>query len=241
MDLLGALAKESSNEEPAHPAIAIRAVGGEAEAVLLAWLRPPQGQGTEPFGPLGAEHPQQSVEMSDASASQQIDDIVRRTAGWRGERLSQLRALIRGADPGVIEEVKWKKTSRPEGVPVWSDDGIVCGGPAAREGQVVRLIRKWDSGRSRGNYHQSSSGSCSMVVDHQRHFHWATQPRDRHRRRRRFGPNTRLGGAVRHELAFTTTTARGDSSPAASDPARGHDGGGDVQRPVERRSQSEQR
>src|SRR6266705_565694 len=85
MDLLGAPAKESSNEQPAHPAIAIRAVGGEAAAVLLAWLHPPQGQGTEPFGPLGAE---QSVEMSDASASQQIDDIVRRTAGWRGERLT---------------------------------------------------------------------------------------------------------------------------------------------------------
>ena len=137
MDLLGARAKESRNEEPAHPAIAIRAVGGEAEAVLLARLHPPQGQGTEPFGPLGAEHPQQSVAMSDASASQQIDDIVRRTAGWRGERLSQLRALIRGADPGVIEEVKWKKPSRPEGVPVWSHDGIVCIGEALKN--AVRL------------------------------------------------------------------------------------------------------
>src|SRR6266516_4986532 len=41
----------------------------------------------------------------DASASQQMDDIVRRMAGSRGERLSQLRALSRGADPGVIEEV----------------------------------------------------------------------------------------------------------------------------------------
>src|SRR5437899_10243069 len=130
MDLLGALAEESRNEKPAHPAIAIRAAGGEAAAVLLAWLRPPQGQGTEPFGPLGAKQPQQSVGMSDASASQQIDDIVRRMAGWRGERLSQLRALIRGAVPGVIEEVKWKKPSRPEGVPVWSHDGIVCSGEA---------------------------------------------------------------------------------------------------------------
>src|SRR5207247_6907503 len=100
------LAEESRNEKQAHPAIAIRAAGGEAAAVLLAWLHPPQGQGTEPFGPLGAEQPQQSVGMSDASASQQIDDIVRRMAGWRGERLSQLRALVRGADPGVIEEVK---------------------------------------------------------------------------------------------------------------------------------------
>src|SRR5207302_11455081 len=116
MDLLGALAKESRNEEPAPPAIAFRAVGGEAEAVLLAWLHPPQGQGTEPVGPLGAEQPQQSVAMSDASASQQIDDIVRRMSGWRGERLSQLRALIRAADPGVLEVVRWKKPSRPEGV-----------------------------------------------------------------------------------------------------------------------------
>src|SRR5256884_9115123 len=109
MDLLGALAEESRNEESAHPAIPIRAVGGAAEALLLAWLHPPQGQGTEPFGPLGAEHPQQSVEMSDASASQQIDDIVGRTAGWRGERLSQLLSLIRGGDPGVIEEVELKQ------------------------------------------------------------------------------------------------------------------------------------
>src|SRR2546421_12214197 len=99
MDLLGARAKESRNEEPAHPAIAIRAVGGEAAAVLLAWLHPPQGQGTEPFGPLGAEHPQQSVEMSEASASQQIDDIVRRTAGWRGDRLRQLPPPMRGRGP----------------------------------------------------------------------------------------------------------------------------------------------
>src|SRR5437868_1179495 len=106
MALLGALAKESRNEAPAHPAIAIRAVGGEAAAVLLAGLHPPYGQGTEPFGPLGIEQPQQSVDMSDASASQQIDDIVRGMAGWRGEALSQLRGLIRAADAGVVEEVK---------------------------------------------------------------------------------------------------------------------------------------
>src|SRR5260370_5759986 len=89
-------------------------------AVLLAWLHASTGQGTEPFGPLGAEPPRQSIGMNDASASQQIDAIVRKTAGWRGERLGQLRALIRGADPGVIEEGKRKKTDRPEGVPGWS-------------------------------------------------------------------------------------------------------------------------
>src|SRR5438132_4295730 len=150
MDLLGALAKESRNEEPAHPAIAIRAIGGEAEAVLLAWLHPPQGQGTEPFGPLGAEHPQQSVEMSDASASQQIDDIVRRTAGWRGERLNQLRALIRGADPGVIEEVKWKKPSRPEGGPAGSKTATSGSAKRSRNAGGRRFPRVANRGNRKG-------------------------------------------------------------------------------------------
>jgi len=75
--------------------------------------------------------------MNDASASQQIDAIVRKTIGWRGERLGQLRAVIRSADPGLIEEVKWKKPSRPEGVPVWSHDGIVCVGESLKN--AVRL------------------------------------------------------------------------------------------------------
>jgi len=48
------------------------------------------------------------------------------TADWRGKKLSQLRAVIKKADPDVIEEVKWKKPSRPEGVPVWSHHGIIC-------------------------------------------------------------------------------------------------------------------
>jgi hypothetical protein len=60
------------------------------------------------------------------SASQQIDAIIKQPRDWRGKKLTQLRALIKKADPAVVEEVKWKKPSRPEGVPVWSHDGIIC-------------------------------------------------------------------------------------------------------------------
>jgi hypothetical protein len=60
------------------------------------------------------------------SASQQIDAIVKEPGDWRGRKLSQLRAVIRKADPAVVEEVKWKKPSKPSGVPVWSHDGILC-------------------------------------------------------------------------------------------------------------------
>ena len=62
----------------------------------------------------------------DKSVSQQIDDIIKKSGDWRGEMLAHLRAVIRRADPGVVEEVKWKKPSKPEGVPVWSHAGILC-------------------------------------------------------------------------------------------------------------------
>src|SRR5690349_4595651 len=58
--------------------------------------------------------------------SQQIDAIISQSGDWRGTKLSQLRIVIKQAEPAVVEEVKWKKPSRPEGVPVWSHDGILC-------------------------------------------------------------------------------------------------------------------
>jgi hypothetical protein len=58
--------------------------------------------------------------------SQEIDDIIKKAVAWQGKKLAELRAIIKNADPDVIEEVKWKKPSRPEGVPVWSHEGILC-------------------------------------------------------------------------------------------------------------------
>lgn len=60
------------------------------------------------------------------SPSQQIDAIIKEPGDWRGKKLSQLRALIKKADPAIVEEVKWKKPSKPTGAPVWSDEGIIC-------------------------------------------------------------------------------------------------------------------
>ncbi len=60
------------------------------------------------------------------SPSEQIDAIIQEQSDWRGQKLAQLRALIKQADPAVVEEVKWKKPSRPQGVPVWSHGGNIC-------------------------------------------------------------------------------------------------------------------
>jgi hypothetical protein len=67
-----------------------------------------------------------SSSPQDQSISQQIDDIIKKPGDWRSEKLLQLRALIKEADPNVVEEVKWKMPSKPEGVPVWSHEGIIC-------------------------------------------------------------------------------------------------------------------
>src|SRR2546422_9638337 len=45
---------------------------------------------------------------------------------WKSATLSQLRTIIKKADPAAVEEVKWKKPTNPKGVPVWSDEGIIC-------------------------------------------------------------------------------------------------------------------
>jgi hypothetical protein len=74
---------------------------------------------------------------NEKSPSQQINAIIKEAGDWRGRKLSQLRALIRKADPAVVEEVKWKKPSNPMGVPVWSHDGILCVGDMLKN--AVRL------------------------------------------------------------------------------------------------------
>ena len=62
-----------------------------------------------------------------------IDAKIAELGGWRGETLGKLRALIKQADPDVIEEVKWRKPGNPSGVPVWSHDGIICTGETYKD------------------------------------------------------------------------------------------------------------
>lgn len=65
--------------------------------------------------------------MEEKSFSKQIDDIIGLHSGWKGDFLTQLRTVITQEFPKIVEEVKWKTASRPEGLPVWSyNNGIVC-------------------------------------------------------------------------------------------------------------------
>ncbi len=68
---------------------------------------------------------------SEQAASRLIDGRIKELGDWRGKLLVRLRALIKEADPDVIEEWKWR------GVPVWSDGGIICTGETYKA--VVKL------------------------------------------------------------------------------------------------------
>ena len=74
----------------------------------------------------GGEMKANNPSSEEKSPAEQIDTIIQEQNDWRGKKLSQLRALIQQADPAVVEEVKWKKPSRPQGVPVWSHNGNIC-------------------------------------------------------------------------------------------------------------------
>ena len=65
------------------------------------------------------------------SPSQLIDARIKELADWRGKMLSRLRALVKEADPEVVEEWKWR------GVPVWSHDGLICTGETYKS--VVKM------------------------------------------------------------------------------------------------------
>jgi hypothetical protein len=69
-------------------------------------------------------------------ASEQIDARIAELDDWRGETLARVRAIIRGADPGIVEEWKWAKATSP-GTPVWSKDGGICTGETYKS--VVKL------------------------------------------------------------------------------------------------------
>lgn len=99
------------------------------------------------------------------SASQSIDARIEELADWRGDMLSRLRALIRQADPEVIEECKWKKSSNPRGVPVWSHDGIICTGETHKNVVKMTFAKGAFLDDPTGLFNSSLEGNLRRAID----------------------------------------------------------------------------
>ena len=93
------------------------------------------------------------------SASRLIDERIRELGDWRGEMLGRLRALIKEADPDVIEEWKWR------GVPVWSHDGIICTGETYKSVVKMTFAKGASLDDPSGLFNSSLEGNTRRAID----------------------------------------------------------------------------
>ncbi len=103
--------------------------------------------------------------MAEPSASQLITDRIKELGDWRGDTLARLRALIKQADPEVIEEIKWRKPSNPLGVPVWSHDGIICTGETYKDKVKLTFAHGAALDDPAGLFNASLSGNARRAID----------------------------------------------------------------------------
>ena len=100
----------------------------------------------------------------DESPSQLIDAKIEELGDWRGKTLARLRALIKKADPEVVEEWKWRKPTNP-GVPVWSHDGIICTGETYKSVVKLTFFKGASLEDPAGLFNSSLEGNTRRAID----------------------------------------------------------------------------
>jgi hypothetical protein len=102
---------------------------------------------------------------AEASPSQLIDARIKELGDWRGEMLARVRALIKAADPEIVEEVKWRKPSNPFGVPVWEHDGIICTGEIYKHAVKLTFASGAALKDPAGLFNSSLEGNTRRAID----------------------------------------------------------------------------
>jgi hypothetical protein len=93
------------------------------------------------------------------SPSQRIDARIKELSDWRGETLARVRALIKQADPEVVEEWKWR------GVPVWSHAGIICTGETYKNVVKMTFLKGASLADPSGLFNSSLEGNARRAID----------------------------------------------------------------------------
>jgi hypothetical protein len=106
-----------------------------------------------------------SNEKEDATPSELIDAKIAALGDWRGETLARMRALIREADPDVVETVKWRKPSNPSGVAVWEHDGILCTGEPYKDKVKLTFVRGASLPDPSRLFNASLQGNATRAID----------------------------------------------------------------------------
>ncbi|ESW87649.1 DUF1801 domain-containing protein [Mesorhizobium sp. C280B] len=96
---------------------------------------------------------------AESSPSQLIDARISELGDWRGKTLSHIRALVKQADPEVVEEWKWR------GVPVWSHAGIICTGETYKNVVKVTFAKGASLPDPSGLFNSSLEGNTRRAID----------------------------------------------------------------------------
>jgi hypothetical protein len=103
---------------------------------------------------------------NETSPSSLIDARIAGLGDWRGGVLARVRALIKQADPGVVEEVKWRKPSNGMlGVPVWEHDGIICTGETYKSTVKLTFAQGAALEDPAGLFNSSLDGNVRRAID----------------------------------------------------------------------------
>lgn len=94
-----------------------------------------------------------------------IDEKIRSMADWRGAMLAKLRLVIRKADPDVVETVKWRKPSNPDGVPVWEHSGLICTGETYKDKVKLTFARGASISDPKRLFNASLDGGTRRAID----------------------------------------------------------------------------
>ena len=105
------------------------------------------------------------TDRDDTDPTALIDATIADFDDWRGDRLAQVRALIHEALPDVLEEVKWRKPSRPKGVPTWNSDGIVCTGEVYADKVKLTFAQGASVPDPHGLFNASLGGAVRRAID----------------------------------------------------------------------------
>jgi hypothetical protein len=106
-----------------------------------------------------------SKEAKGESAAHLIDARIKELGDWRGEALARVRALIKEADPDVVEEVKWRKPSSPLGVPVWEHGGIICTGETYKAAVKLTFAKGASLDDPSRLFNSSLEGNARRAID----------------------------------------------------------------------------
>ncbi len=101
----------------------------------------------------------ESAPEESRSPSELIDARIAELDDWRGEMLARLRALVKKADPDVVEEWKWR------GTPVWSHDGIICTGETYKSVVKMTFAKGASLEDPAGLFNSSLEGNVRRAID----------------------------------------------------------------------------